>query len=311
MSDTQSSSKDRPLSIDPGRFAANFNKRHFEIQHRLAGHPLFEIPRLLQLAREMAADRPADIYYDAGVTNIGSRWGTSPGEFPVDQTIERLETAGAWIDLKAAERSAPYAQVLNDCISNLLEVSGRELERKMRRKEMAIFLTSPKRLSTYHMDSECNFLLQLRGEKDISIFPKDDREILPEEEIERFWAADTNAAIYKPHLQHRAHVIRLKPGNGVHIPVNAPHWVQNDDNISVTVAILYHSWHQEYLDLYAANYCLRKMRVSPKPPFQSRWRDSIKRPIGAAALRVLAMRRGGQLRDTAGNAPGVHDISPP
>ncbi|MBS0417781.1 MAG: cupin-like domain-containing protein [Proteobacteria bacterium] len=299
------------LIIDPGLFATHFNKRHFEIQHRLAAHPLFEIPRLLQLAREMAADRPGDIYYDAGVTNIGSRWGTSPAEFPVDQTIERLETAGAWIDLKAAERSAPYAQVLNNCISDLLQVSGRELERKMRRKEMAIFLTSPNRLSTYHMDSECNFLLQLRGEKNISIFPKDDREVLPEEEIERFWAADTNAAIYKPHLQHRASVIRLKPGTGVHIPVNAPHWVQNDNNISVTVAILYHSWHQEYLDLYAANYCLRKMRVSPKPPFQSRWRDSIKRPIGAAALRLLTLRRGGHLRDVAGNAAGVHDVSPP
>ena len=307
----QSRTNGRLLGIDPGLFAANFNKRHFEIQHWLAGHPLFEIPRLLQLAREMATQRPADIYYDAGVTSIGSRWGTSPSEFPVDQTIERLETAGAWIDLKAAERSAPYARVLNDCISDLLQVSGRELERKMRRKEMAIFLTSPKRLSTYHIDSECNFLLQLRGEKNISIFPKDDREVLPEEEIERSWAADTNAAVYKPHLQHRASVIRLKPGSGVHIPVNAPHWVQNDDNISVSVAILYHSWHQEYLDLYGANYCLRKMGISPKPPFQSRWRDAVKRPLGAAALRLLAIRRGGHVRDSARNAPGVHDISPP
>jgi hypothetical protein len=298
------------LRIDRDRFAQNFNKRHFEVTHELATHPLFQLPRLLELAREMAAQRPADIYYDSKVTDIGSRWGTSRAEFPVDETIQRLESTGAWIDLKAAERSAPYAAALNRCISDLLQVGGRQLERQMRRKEMAIFLTSPNRISTYHIDSECNFLLQLRGEKNISIFPKDDREVLPEEEIERSWAADTNAAIYKPHLQSRADVFRLKPGIGVHIPVNAPHWVQNDNNISISVAILHHYWGRHYRDLYAANYCLRKLRISPTPPFKSPLLDSVKRPFGAAAIRLLSMYRGGPLRDPAGNAPGVPDITP-
>ena len=298
------------LAIDPGKFAENFNKRQFQIQHHLAEHPLFQLPRLLELAREMAAERPTDVYYDSRVTDIGSRWGSSPGEFPVDETIKRLESAGAWIDLKAAERSAPYAAVLNGCISDLLQISGRQLERKMRRKEMAIFLTSPKRISTYHIDSECNFLLQLRGEKNISIFSKYDREVLSEEEIERSWAADTNAAKYKPHLQHRADVVHLSPGVGVHIPVNAPHWVENGDNISISVAILYHWWSREYLDLYAANYCLRKLGLSPRPPFQSAILDAVKRPFGAAAMRLLTMYRGGPLRDPAPNAPGVFDVTP-
>jgi hypothetical protein len=298
------------LEIDPELFAERFDREQFEIQHHLAEHPLFQIPRLLELAREMAANRPSDIYYDAKVTDIGSRWGTSRGEFPVDETIQRLESAGAWIDLKAAERSPPYAAVLNGCISDLLKISGRQLERKMRRKEMAIFLTSPKRISTYHIDSECNFLLQLRGEKNISIFRKDDREVLSEDEIERSWAADTNAATYKPHLQDRAAVVRLKPGVGVHIPVNAPHWVQNDDNISISVAILYHMWGGEYQNVYAANYCLRKLGLAPTPPFKSPLRDALKRPLGGAAMKLLSMYRGGPLRDPAPNAPGVYDVTP-
>ena len=298
------------MEIDPQRFAEHFNRRHFEFRHRLAAHPLFQLPRLLELAREMAAERPKDVYYDAGVTDIGSRWGVSPGQFPVDETIQRLESAGAWIDLKAVERSAPYAAVLNGCISDVLQISGRQLERTMRRKEMTIFLTSPRRISTYHIDSECNFLVQLQGTKSISLFSKDDREVLPEEEIERSWAADTNAAIYKPHLQDRADVVKLRPGGGVHIPVNAPHWVQNDDNISISVAILYHSWHGAYRNLYAANHCLRKLGFSPRPPFQSALVDSLKRPLGAATMRYLSLRYGGPLRDPAPNAPGVYDITP-
>jgi hypothetical protein len=148
-------------------------------------------------------------------------------------------------------------------------------------------------LSTYHIDSETNFLLQVHGEKDISIFSKFDREVLPEDEIERFWTVDNNAAVYKPELQHRAEVIRLVPGNGVHIPVNAPHWVQNDDNISVSVSINYHSWDSEYAQLYCANYYLRKkLSVRPTPPNRSALLDALKRPLGAAILSYKDRRYG-------------------
>ena len=264
------------LDLNPDTFRENFNKRHFVLRHELSGHPLFELPRLIELARATAARRPDDLYYDAGVTDLNERWGTSPCAFAVDETIQRIETAGAFIILKRAENDPAYAGVLQRCMSDLLEVSGRELQKRMRRQEVILFITSPRRITTYHIDSETNFLLQVHGEKDISIFSKFDREVLPEEEIERFWCEDNNAAVYKPQLQHHADVVRLKPGNGVHIPVNAPHWVQNDNNISVSVSINYHNWDREYAHLYTANYFLRrKLGLSPTPPARSALLDSI------------------------------------
>jgi hypothetical protein len=281
------------LDIPPQTFRECFNKRHFVLHHQLAGSPLFELPRLIELARDTAARRPDDIYYDTGVTDVSARWSTAPREFPVDETIRRIETAGAFIILKRAEHDAAYASLLSKCMSDLLEVSGPDLEKKMRRREVIIFITSPRRLSTYHIDSETNFLLQVHGEKDISIFSKFDREVLPEDEIERFWAVDNNAPVYKPALQHHADVIRLVPGNGVHIPVNAPHWVQNDDNISVSVSINYHSWDSEYAHLYCANYYLRKkLGITPTPPNRSALVDALKRPLGAALLSYKDRRYG-------------------
>jgi len=273
------------LELRPEIFQDCFNRRHFVLQHELAGHPLFQLPRLLELARATARARPLDLYYDAGVTDLNQRWGTTKPPLPIDETIRRIEGAGAFIILKRAERDPSYAGLLERCMCDLLRVSGRQLERRMRRKEVIIFITSPRRISTYHIDSETNFLLQVQGEKSISIFSKYDREVLPEEEIERFWTIDRNAAVYKPHLQHRAQVVRLVPGNGVHIPVNAPHWVQNDDNISVSVSINYHSWDREYAQLYCTNYYLRrKLRIRPTPPAQSPLLDALKRPLGAALL---------------------------
>lgn len=283
------------IDLRPETFRECFNKRCFVLRHELAGHPLFELPRLIELARDTAAARPDDLYYDAGVTDLNERWGTrkSRPAFPVDETIRRIETAGAFIILKRADTDPSYAGLLERCMSDLLQVSGRELERKMRRKEVIIFIASPRRISTYHIDSETNFLLQVRGEKDISIFNKYDREVLPEEEIERFWIVDRNAAVYKPQLQHRAEVIRLVPGNGVHIPVNCPHWVQNDDNISVAVSINYHSWDRDYAHLYCANYYLRrKLGIRPTPPWQSPLLDAVKRPVGALMLKYKDRKYG-------------------
>jgi hypothetical protein len=280
------------LRIDPVQFADKFNKRHFLVEHQLQDHPLFKIPRLLELAKEVAAKWPADLYYDRGVTNVGARWEMN-NAFPVDETIRNIESCGAWIDLKSAERNPEYAKVLDNCISDLLQVSGRQLKKKMRRTQMAIFITSPNRLSTYHIDSECNFLLQIQGRKEISVFNRYDREVLPEEEIERSWAADTNAAVYKPELQSHADVVTLSPGIGVHIPVNAPHWVQNGNEISVSAAILYHWWNSAYANVYAANYVLRKkFHMTPTPPFRSPVLDAIKQPMGAAFLWARDLRHG-------------------
>jgi hypothetical protein len=280
------------LSIDPTLFQEQFNRQPFVVEHGLTDHPLFTLPRLLDLATEVAEKWPGDLYYDQGVTEIGQRWGATPNSFPIAETISKIENSGAWIDLKSAERNPEYARVLDSCISDILHVSAGQLKSKMRRTQMAIFITSPKRLSTYHIDSECNFLLHLRGEKQISIFDKFDRDVLTEEEIERSWTVDTNAAIYKPALQHRAQVVTLLPGKGVHIPVNAPHWVRNGEDISISVAILYHWWNREYANVYAANYYLRRVGMRPVPPFRSPIRDAIKQPIGAAAIAFRRVLRG-------------------
>jgi hypothetical protein len=157
----------------------------------------------------------------------------------------------------------------------------------MRKREVIVFITSPKRVTTYHIDSECNFLLQVLGDKEINVFRNNDREVTTEDEVERFWAVDSNAPRYKPELQDHADVLMLSPGNGIHIPINAGHWLKNGDNVSVSVSINYHPWDSERGDIYCVNHYLRtRLGMSPTPPFKSPVLDAIKRPVGAA-LRVI------------------------
>jgi hypothetical protein len=150
-----------------------------------------------------------------------------------------------------------------------------------------LFITSPNRITTYHIDRECNYLLQIHGDKVISLFDRYDREVLPEEELERFWSVDNNAAVFKEHYRDRGRDFRLSPGTGVHIPVNAPHWLRNGNNISVTLAITFQFPDTHLANVYRVNYYLRKAGLRPLPPGRSKVRDALKAwaMVGAIGLR--------------------------
>jgi hypothetical protein len=145
---------------------------------------------------------------------------------------------------------------------------------------MTLLLASPKVATPFHIDHETNFLFQLQGSKDVCLFPATDREVVPDQEIERYYSGNFEAALYRREMQDRGTVYRLAPGEVVHHPSLAPHWVKNDDNISVSISISYCMKSLEKrARVYQANYILRKMGLKPLSPGISPLRDSVKRKV--------------------------------
>ena len=103
-----------------------------------------------------------------------------------------------------AQEDPKYRGLLDLCLDEVRYLIGFDFRSKIRNVEMIIFLTSPNRITPYHIDRECNFLVQVKGSKTLYIFDGNDRSILPEEEIERFWTVDSNAAKYKERFQEKA-----------------------------------------------------------------------------------------------------------
>ena len=290
---------ERWLQLDPSTLRADFNVRGFELQHGLSTHELLTMPHLLELARLTAAQRPADVYFDAGDIGIGQRWSDAPKlSDPVDAVLERIESANAWIILRRADRHPEYKALMTALLDQVAAEAGVRATRHVVGREMIVFIASPRRVTSYHIDRECSFLFQIQGTKEISLFEQGDREVLPEEEIERFWTVDSNAPRYKPQLQGRAKTVLLRPGNGVHIPVNAPHWLRNgpEPSISVNINLVYSG--RERAHAYRANYYLRRLGLEPTPPNRSPALDLVKQPLGAATdgMRRLAHRTGKTLR---------------
>jgi hypothetical protein len=254
------------LHASPGIFRDDFDRKCFTFTHRLADNPIFDPARVVELAQLMTQD-PRDVYYDAGDVGIGQRWATVPVTgLSVEQLLHRIDTANAWIVLFNVQKDPAYAEILERCMAEIEAECGRDMRDLMKLRQAILFVNSPHRVSSYHIDRECSLLLQMRGHKTISIFDRDDRDVLPEREIETFWTTDNNAPVYRAEYENRATVYELSPGGGVHIPVNCPHWVQNGSEVSVSLNINFHYKDRLLGDVYRMNALLRRFGLRPTPP---------------------------------------------
>jgi hypothetical protein len=86
----------------------------------------------------------------------------------------------------------------------------------------------------------------------------------------------------------------MQPGDGVHIPVNDPHWVQTFGEVTVSFALTLQSAATKRRgNIYAFNHYLRRCGLRPTPYGRSGWRDALKHQTFRlwSGLKALLPRR--------------------
>ncbi len=251
--------------VTPSTFAGLYPETPGLVRHTLADHPLFELDALVALASTM---RPDTVEYNRGDLPIGIAPGAIPGNgLSVADTIRGIEQNGSWMVLKFVEQDARYRALLADTLGELAPVVAASTG-ALHQLEAFVFISSPRSVTPLHFDPEHNILLQLRGEKTMTVFPATDTEIAPPRAHEQFhlgrahrnldWA-DTFGARGTPFV--------LKAGDGMHVPVMTPHFVTNGDAVSISFSITWRSgWSYALADARALNARLRDFGLSPASP---------------------------------------------
>ncbi|WNZ27669.1 methyltransferase, TIGR04325 family [Leptolyngbya sp. NK1-12] len=276
---TSLSVPERIIKAETGSFSQQFNQTSFRFSHNLADHPLFEIPRLVELAEFVSTHLGPEkvTCLVGGQVPVGCKWSDRVHKGRVEEAIAHIEESGSLVLINDAEVDPEYCALLEQIILELETLTGVPLRQEITWMDAYIFITSPNTITNYHIDHESNFLFQIKGEKEVNLFDQKDRSILTEEELEAFYVGNVEAADYHPEHQSKASVYHLTPGEGVHHPVNAPHWVKTKQQFSVTLSI---NFYLRSFDLkariYQANYFLRKLKLKPTPPGQSVWQDTLK-----------------------------------
>jgi hypothetical protein len=262
------------LDLDPAEFQAHFPHAPFLIHHRLAEHPLFALPELVALSKRLPEKH---IEYNAGNLAVN----TDPGKTPrnglsIEETIRRIEGCNSWMVLKYVEQDPQYGDLLRRCLDEVRVYSEAKTP-GMCQPEGFIFISSPGSVTPYHMDPEHNFLLQIRGLKTVHLFDPEDRTLLSEQELGRFYRGAHRNMVFKDEYQQKARTFHMSPADGVHFPVTAPHWVQNGPEVSVSFSITFRTRALEKrCAVYVFNEGLRRRGLTPTPFGRSPWRDALK-----------------------------------
>lgn len=221
------------VSIDRAAATSKFLKEAFTLKHSLAGHPLFALPQLVDLAKSMPRDR---IEYNSGKVAIGVK----PEDVPkIDKSpaevIRSIEVDNAWMVLKRVESHPAYRSILESFVREANLAAGRKPE-DFSDVQGFIFISSANATTPFHIDAEENILIQVRGDKFVRTFDNADRSLVSEEDMELSPSKHRNLA-YEDWFESRATLHTLKPGDALHIPYMMPHWVSTGSTYSISMAM--------------------------------------------------------------------------
>src|SRR5271165_1121095 len=272
------------FQFDLETFRENFPHKGFKLRHQLCNHPLLELPRLEKLIQTLPQDK---VEYHSGAVGFTVEKKTYPSNgLSIADTIRRIEEVPSWVALRNVEADPEYRELLHNVLAEVREqITGLPCEpwmSDMHRLYAFISISSPGTVTPCHVDDEHSFLSQVRGSKQIAMWDEEDRAVMSEEQAESMleFFHDEKCDCYLPYKDEflpRATMFELTPGESLHFPFGAPHWVRNGNEVSISFSITYRSLRAEKQSVvYHLNKRLRRFGLRPTPPFQSGWRDAVK-----------------------------------
>ena len=230
-----------PVAFDKAArdsFAAAYPDQPVRLTHLLVDHPLLTLPAIAELAERMPTE---SVEYNRGDIPLGIKPEDTPENgLSLGETIRTIETNGSWAVLKNVECDPAYGALLEAALDDLRPIVGTRTG-DMLHKEAFIFITSPNSVTPFHMDPEHNILLQIRSDKTMTVFPSHDEETVPAEKSESFARGGHRNLTWEDRFMERGMPVHLKPGEAVHVPVKAPHFVRNGDGVSISFSITWRS----------------------------------------------------------------------
>jgi hypothetical protein len=276
------------LQIDPAKLANGLGDEPFPVQHELMDHPLLTLEAIADLADYLPA---ANVEHNLGdVPEVlpggeAPRLDMSPGEI-----VRTVETNRSWMVLKEIDYHPDYRELLETTLSEVTAAVERR-ESEIFGRMGFIFISAPNSVTPTHLDPEYNFLLQIRGTKEMTVghYPSKDAE---DEVLDRYYSGGHRNLDEMP---ANARKFPLEPGDGVFVPLHAPHVVRSGPDPSISLSVTWTTPGSRELGvLHGFNGRMRKLRLNPASPGSrpsvdrakvGAWRTAAKAASAAKGLR--------------------------
>jgi hypothetical protein len=184
--------------------------------------------------------------------------------------LEAIRAGRLWVNLRSCETAHPglWAEVLRS-FGNLAPEIGAKGARKMTGQ---LILSSPTTRVPYHFDAAGVVLFHLRGVKRVWVYPSTEA-FLPQEDMEKVIMRTTTEELpYQRLMDGAAYRFDIVPGQALTWPLYAPHRVENQEGLCVSLSMDYQTWASRITTgAHRANGVLRQRGWTIKPMHQTGW----------------------------------------
>jgi hypothetical protein len=273
----------------------------FKFRHGIGHDPGLSLAEVTKIAERILAEKRYEQVFYRGEADYSRSGNGSSSESESESANDVLQRLRGIKDAPARTVRLTGLTEVDDRLASISEQFLAELsvllQRPLKGKAYAtLFISAPGAVTGYHLDHGLNCLLQIYGTKTVYLFDPRDPSVLSQRDREN-WYMNRLKKLEKDD----AKAIRydLNPGDGVHHPVTAPHWVQNGPEMSISLALgtVLHSSDRDK-KIHQVNYMLRRLGFRPPAPRQQNWREAWKiglmEAIGALPAKAVLRR----LRDS-------------
>lgn len=277
------------IVIPSSDFEQSFPERGFMVKHDLTEEPLLNFDNIASLADRLD---PTKVEHNAADVGVDQNPETiKKSDYTARDAILNVENANTWLVLKNVEKDDKYRELIHDTLAGIVAQARRKLH-GIKGFEAFIFVSSPNSVTPFHLDPEHNFLLQIKGSKTVNQWSRNDTQTLSASEVEEFVFLDKHRNLkYMDEFASRQTTFELNPGDGLHFPVRAPHWVKNGPTPSVSFSITFRSSESEReFRLFRHNGRRRALGGNPYPVNKNRTVDIVKDTLIRAANKIPAAK---------------------
>ncbi len=219
------------------------------IEHSLHKSPLFSEDAIAALIEQT----PPEHYNLAtmGADPLDTRWREGiVGQTSGKDVITAIKNGRLWLNIRHCQDFDPRYKAVLDQLFEEFEAKVPGL--KTYKRNMGILITSPKSQTLYHFDLPGQHLWQIAGRKKVFVYPNREP-FISAMDRERVLLKETREEFaFEPWYDDYAEVYDLEPGQMAYWPIHAPHRVQNEDCLNISLTLEH--WDTEVRNTYAVNY---------------------------------------------------------
>lgn len=271
----------KALKIFKGDFEKHkLDRAPFEFRHNMTNHPVLTLENISKILEELPEEK---VMFSKGLNdlkvNFDNALDNDTKKLNLREMIETIRTSNCYIAARNLEMHDSFQELYKDIMDDIgVLLEHNKTGQRPQEPMVWLFIASPGAVTPFHFDRSSNFIFQIRGSKELAVFPPRVEEIISAQDTESYIDWSSQLPPWREELDQYAHKFNFKAGEAVHIPFVSGHYVKNGpEDVSITMSIFFHSKEtKRWSEAMKFNNRLRRFGIKPSPVGKTPLIDTMK-----------------------------------